>query len=303
MTTTLSPESANWILPSVPSTLISTIPNDKESLPFHVNREGVANYIRNRGTLNFSEWAAQGRRITTSTDIESIVQQRNSFPVPPPKVIGPDATRNYIRSRTSTPNLIYGNLDPPNPHHHCRVKNEGRANYDRNQHSQMKTLLENYGKLPLPAQPIPHTQGEIATNLFYAHQEGHMGKILSNYGHVTPSSKPVSHVKGVAAEVNLQRGYGHSHLLEHDINNRPPSVKPHVSGMQAHLNYDMGRGRLVNRLFNEYGKLPQSARVPPKVKFDGVQNFAKGQGDAMRKTISQCPPSYRYLERPQSALL
>ncbi|CAF3388271.1 unnamed protein product [Rotaria sp. Silwood1] len=302
MTVNLTSESANWILPSLPTTLPSTTPNYEESLPIRVNREGVANYIKNRGTLNFGQWAAQDRRMSTSAGTKPTVDQFNSFPVPPPKIIGPDATRNYIRSRSSTPNLIYGNLEPPNPHHHFRVKKEGRANYERNHNSHMKALLESYGKLPLPTQPIPHTQGEMATNLFYTHQKGQMCKILNNYGHVTPSAKPVSHVKGDAAEVNLQKGYGHSHLLEHSIDNRPPSVEPHVKGTQAHLNYDMGHGRFVDKLFHEYGKLPQSARAPPKVKFDGVQNFVKGQGDAMRKTISQCPPSNRYLERPQSVL-
>ncbi|CAF1645790.1 unnamed protein product, partial [Adineta steineri] len=61
-----------------------------------------------------------------------------------------------------------------------------------------------------------------------------------------------------------------------------------------------GLGRHVDKLMYEYGHLPQSARTIPKVKFGGVDNFVKGQGGAMRKAISQCPPSQRYLERPQS---
>ncbi|CAF0969174.1 unnamed protein product [Rotaria sordida] len=293
MTTTLSSESANWILPSVPTTLISTIPNYEESLPIRVNHDGIQNYIKNRGTLNLTKWAIEGKKMSTEHD---------SFPVPPPKVFGSDAMRNYTQSRGSAPNLIYGNLDPPNPHHHFRVKKEGRANYDRNHHTHMKTLLESYGKLPVPAQPMPHIKGEMASNLFYTHQKGHMGQIINNYGNLPLSPKPVPHVKGDAAEMNLRNSYGHSHILEHNIHNRPSSVEPHVKGIQAHLNYDMGRGRLVDKLFHEYGKLPRSARAAPKVKFDGVQNFNQAQGIAMRKTISQCPPSNRHLERSQSVL-
>ncbi len=141
----------------------------------------------------------------------------------------------------------------------------------------------------------------MATNLFYTHQAGQLGPILNNYGRVAPSPRPVPNIKGFAAEANLQKGYGDSQILEHVADRRLPTPEPNVKGTQAQINYDMGQGRHVNKLFYEYGKLPQSARAAPKVKYDGVQNHANGQGDGMRKAISQCPPSTRYLERPQSA--
>lgn len=103
----------------------------------------------------------EASRRSASSVGQSVVPEQYVLPIPPPKVIGSDAIRNYIRSRTSTPNLIHGDMAAPNPHHHFRVKREGRANYERNQHSQMKTLFENYGKLPLPTPPLPHTQGEV----------------------------------------------------------------------------------------------------------------------------------------------
>lgn len=161
MVDTLSSESGNWILPSQPPTFSSTLPNYGESLPGRVNREGVKNYVRNRGTLNLGDWATEGRRRATSAVAQSINAEPNAFQAPPPKVLGDDALRNYTKSRTSTPNLIGGVLDAPNPHHRFRVKKAARANYDKNQNSQMKSLLESYGKLPLPPQPAPHTQGEV----------------------------------------------------------------------------------------------------------------------------------------------
>ena len=163
MVTTVPSNSEPWILPNYQRRLSSTLPNYEQSVPMRVNREGVQNYIRNRGTLNFGDWATEGRRVSISSAsvTESTTTVQNVLAVPPPKVIGPDAMRNYIQSRTSTPNLIHGDLAPPNPHHHHRVKREGRANYNKNQNSQMKQLLENYGKLPVPTQPLPHTQGEV----------------------------------------------------------------------------------------------------------------------------------------------
>jgi len=161
MVTTLSSGSANWILPSRPTTSTSTLPNYEESLPIRVNREGVQNYVKNRGTFNIGNWATEGRRMSTSTVTQPIIHEQNVLEISPPKVIGSDAMRNYTRSRSSTPNLIYGDLDPPNPHHQLRVKKEGRANYEKNHHTQMKGLFENYGKLPLPTPTLPRTQGEV----------------------------------------------------------------------------------------------------------------------------------------------
>ncbi|CAF1313219.1 unnamed protein product [Adineta steineri] len=299
MTTTLSSESANWILPSYPRTFTSTLPNYEEAPPFRVNHEGVKNYVKNRGSLNIGDWAIEGRRMSTTATILSDNQQSNLVQ---PKVLGSEALRNYNKSRCSTPNLIYGDVQPPDSHHGMRVKREGQANYNKNHDSQVKTLQENYGKLPLPRQPAPHIQGEVATNLYYLHQEGQMGPILNNYGRssATPRSVP-PHVKGLAAQMNREKGRGDSQLLEHGIKRHVPISELNLKGEQAHLNYDMGQGHHVNELFHRYGKLQQSARTAPKVKFDGVDNFAKGQGDSMRKTLSQCPPTNRRMERPQTA--
>lgn len=139
----------------------------------------------------------------------------------------------------------------------------------------------------------------MATNLFYTHQEGTLGPILNDYGHLPLSARPAPHVKGDAAEINLQKGLGNSKILEHTRSYREPTPDPHVKGAQAQLNYDNAQGRGMDKLLHEYGKLPQSARTIPKVKYDGVQNFEKAKGDAMRKALSQCPPSNRLHEHLQ----
>ena len=130
-----------------------------------------------------------------------------------------------------------------------------------------------------------------------------MAPLFSNYGHFELSPRPMPNVKGDAATMNMQKAQGTSIMLEHTASYRPAAPEPHVLGMRAHENYEMAQGHSVNKLFHEYGKLPVSARVPPKVKFDGVENHARAQGDAVRKIISQCPPTRRYIERPQSALV
>ncbi|CAF0946536.1 unnamed protein product [Adineta ricciae] len=299
MTTGLSAESANWILPSHPTTFVSTLPNYEEAPPFRVNREGVKNYMKNRGSLNIGDWAIEGRRMSTTA---VPVQEESSLVQP--KVLGPDALRNYMKSRSSTPNLIHGDLQPPNSHNGMRVKREARANYEKSHHSQTKALFENYGKLPLSTPKGPHTQGELATNLFYIHQEGQMGPILNNYGRSAPATpRPNPRVKSHEAEVNLEKGKGDSHLLKHGHERYTSTPEPNVKGTQAHLNYEMGQGQHVNQLFHQYGRLQQSARSAPKVKYDGVNNLLKGQGDAMKKTLSQCPPTHRRVERPPSATL
>lgn len=155
MTTGLYSESENWILPANPKTFGSTLPNYEEAPPFRVNREGAKNYVKNQGSLNIGDWAIEGRRVSTTVSNPQEINQ------PQPKVFGPDALRNYTKSRCTTPNLIYGNVQTPDSHHGLRVKQEGRANYERNHSSEMKNLLENYGKLPLPAPTVPHTQGEV----------------------------------------------------------------------------------------------------------------------------------------------
>ena len=141
---------------------------------------------------------------------------------------------------------------------------------------------------------------QLATKLFYAQQKGRVGTIMGNYGHLSPTPQPVPHVSGKAAEANLRQSYGHSHILEHSTKYRERTPEPHVKGVPAHDNYDNGLGRSVQRLFYQYGKLPETRRTEPKVKYGGVQNFENAQGRSMQKILSQCPPSHRYLERPQS---
>jgi hypothetical protein len=114
------------------------------------------------------------------------------------------------------------------------------------------------------------------------------------------SPRPNPNVIGVQAENNLQKSLGDINMLEHKHDRPTSTPEPNVVGLQAHTNYDNAQGRHVNKLFNHYGKLPQSARVVPKVKYGGVENLKKAQGDAMRKTISQCPPSYRHIQQLQS---
>lgn len=155
MTKKLSSESTYSIPPKDYSTFASKLPNFEEAPPFRVNPEAVKNYVKNRGSLNIGDWAIEGRRMSTTltTNQESNVQQ--------PKVLGEDALRNYTKSRCSTPNLIYGSTHSTEPQIGLRVTREGRANYERNNNNDMKTLFQNYGKSELPPQPAPNTQGEV----------------------------------------------------------------------------------------------------------------------------------------------
>jgi hypothetical protein len=158
---TLPWDTTNWLLPNQPTTITSTLPNYEEALPVRVNHEGMQNYLKNRGSLNLGVWATEGKRTPIPTISKPIIAGQNVFNVPPPKVLGNDAIRNYVRSRSSTPNLIYDNADPPREHHQMRVKKEARANYEKNQNSQSKFLMDNYGKLPIPTLPAPHTMGQV----------------------------------------------------------------------------------------------------------------------------------------------
>ncbi len=127
-----------------------------------------------------------------------------------------------------------------------------------------------------------------------------MGPILNDYGRISTTPRPIPHVNGIDAQMNREKGHGDSQLFDHSIHRRLPTPEPHVKGVQAQANYDMGQGRHVNELFHQYGKLQHSNQTAPKVKYDGVHNLIKGQGDSMRKTISQCPPTNRQKERLQS---
>ena len=155
-------QAGNWVLQSQRQVAPSTVPNYEDHGPLRVNHEGVQNYLKHRGTLNIGGWAMEGRRIPPPLSTEPFVkQQQYAFQAPPPKVLGPEAIRNYEKSRSSTPNLIGGVLDAPYSHHHHRVKREGVENYEKAHNSQMKNLLQNYGKLPISPKPLPHTQGEV----------------------------------------------------------------------------------------------------------------------------------------------
>ena len=155
MARAVSSTSTNWILPSNPKTFTSTLPSHEEDLPFRVNREGVQNYIKNRGSLNIGDWAIEGRRMSTTTAMDS------TLTVPPPKVLGADALQNYTKSRCTTPNLIGGRLEPPDSRQGMRVTREALPNYEKSHYSQTKDLLDNYGRLSAPALPVPHTQGQV----------------------------------------------------------------------------------------------------------------------------------------------
>lgn len=122
--------------------------------------------------------------------------------------------------------------------------------------------------------------------------------MLSHYGRFPSSPRAVPHVKGDAAEANLRKGLGDTPILEHRLDHRLPTPEPHVTGSQALETYEKAQGGAMNNLIHHYGHLPRSARTIPKVKFDGIRVHANAQGDAMRKCLSQKPPSYRYRERP-----
>lgn len=158
---TLPWESGNWLLPTQSTTLSSTLPNYEEALPIRVNREGMKNYLKHRGSLNLGDWATEGKRTPKPTLAQPIIYGQNVFEGPPPKVLGADAVRNYVKSRSSTPDLIGGVVDGPRDHHKMRVKKEARDNYARNQHSESKFLMQNYGKLPIPTLPTSNTVGEV----------------------------------------------------------------------------------------------------------------------------------------------
>lgn len=162
MTDILSLESANWVTANQPDTFTSTLPTYAESLPMHVKREGVQNYIKNRGSLNLGDWAIEGRRSATPRMGRGEREPFDGQAIPA-KVKGPEAIRNYMRSVSSTPNLLHGTLQPPNPHHGVRVRPEGQANYIQDHDSRVKILLESYGKdIPTPVPTRPHTQGEVS---------------------------------------------------------------------------------------------------------------------------------------------
>jgi hypothetical protein len=162
MDTTFPDKQDNWILPVRPATASSsTVPNFEVYGPLRVNREGVRNYMKHRGTLNIGNWAIEGRR-TSSVFAQPGVEPRNAFIAPPPKVLGSEAMRNYKRSVSSTPNLLGGVVNGPHPHHNMRVKREGQANYNKAHNTQMKPLLESYGKLSVLPQPAPHTNGKVS---------------------------------------------------------------------------------------------------------------------------------------------
>jgi hypothetical protein len=162
MTDLLSSASADWVVANQPNTFTSTLPTYAKELPMHVKREAVQNYIKNRGSLNLGDWAIEGRRSATPRMVRS---DREPFPgqAIPAKVNGAEAIQNYVRSVSSTPNLLHGNLQPPNPHHGVRVRPEGRANYIQDHDSRMKILLESYGRnIPTPGPTRPHTQGAVS---------------------------------------------------------------------------------------------------------------------------------------------
>ena len=93
---------------------------------------------------------------------------QNAFEITP-QVIGSDAVQNYIKGRITTPNLLYDNLNTPRKHHRMRVKREGIDNYQKNQYSQSKYLMDNYGKLSIPQLPAPNTVGEVNISLNLIH--------------------------------------------------------------------------------------------------------------------------------------
>lgn len=161
MVETWPSDGGNWTLPSYPVTIASTLPNYEDSLPLRVNREGVQNYMKNRGTLQLGDQPLDYRRSSVSSARTPMRSDRFAFVAPPPKVLGADALRNYTRSRSSAPNLIGGVVEPPHPHHQFRVKPEAQKNYERNQRTQMKVLMENYGKLTPPDPPPLHIKGEV----------------------------------------------------------------------------------------------------------------------------------------------
>lgn len=165
MNTKLSAESANWVRRASQPTLSSTVPAFDNELPIGVHREGLQNYVKNRGSFSLTWNSVDASRPATPQTPRNL--DREIFPgqARPAKVIGEEAKKNYVRNVTSTPQLLFSGLQPPDPHHRMRVKREGRENYVRDRDSRVKLLLENYGKLAPPTPTRPRTQGEVK-NLF-----------------------------------------------------------------------------------------------------------------------------------------
>ena len=124
-----------------------------------------------------------------------------------------------------------------------------------------------------------------------------MGPLLANYSHFPPSPRPVPHVYGDSAMQNLQKSRSTSNIIAHNNDFRPPTADPHIKGEQAQKTYEIAQGRAMSALLQNYGNFPQSPRRMTKVNYGGVANLEKGRGDAMRKTLMQCPLSHRHRER------
>jgi hypothetical protein len=160
MTDKLSAESAVWLQSVKPNTFQSTLPTYQGELPMRVNREGVRNFLKNRGSLNIGDWAIEGSDMMTPRSQRTSRELFDGQRIPV-KVVGVDAMNNHLRSVSSTPDLLHGNLQPPDPHHQMRVKPEGRASYVQDHDSRMKILMEHYGQFPLRSPTRPRTQGDV----------------------------------------------------------------------------------------------------------------------------------------------
>ena len=123
--------------------------------------------------------------------------------------------------------------------------------------------------------------------------------MIHDHKSVPASPRLNPNVIGTQAQNNLQKSLGNLDMLDHKHDRPTSTTEPNVIGLQAYTNYDNAQGRHMNKLFHQYGKLPISARVAPKVNHGGVDNFKQAQGEAMRKAISQCPVSHRPIERLQ----
>ena len=166
MTTSLFSSSTNWTLPSYSQTLESTLPNYEKNLPIRVKGEGATNYAKNRGSLKFGDEDVNNKRI--SIPMQSIEEKRDTLGILPRRVKGSDAERNYLQGRQSTPNLLYSSFQPPNPHHGLRVKTEARANYQRNQYSEMRLVFDNDNKSTSSIQTMPREVNISTYTLFYS---------------------------------------------------------------------------------------------------------------------------------------
>lgn len=185
---------------------------------------------------------------------------------------------NHAKKGTIKP-LVEGELTPRPDSCPPRIKPEGECIAGISRGRRMGVLINKYAQSgPTPRQPRVKSEGKSTSEL---HKGGRFKSLVYDYGRLPLSSRPVPRVKSAAEAIAHTSKGGRMKTTLHRLNTMPLSARavPRIK-IEAKDTASMDRGKRMDNLIHSYGQYSVDKAVP-RVKIEGEDYARLGMGGRM----------------------